>query len=59
MKVHVKAVVVYPIYINQELEVANPDDIESVREATLKEAAKAELPRPVIHDSDSHPDMIE
>jgi hypothetical protein len=38
MKIHVTATVVYPVYINQEFDVKNPDDL---REAILKQADKS------------------
>ena len=61
MKIKVIATVVFPIYINQEVEVAE-DSPEAIREAIL-ELADTYLEQgsssPIITESNSHPELEE
>lgn len=61
MKIHVKAIVSYPVFINQEIEVPNTS-AESIAEAVKVEADKVfhiSSITPVITDSESHPKIVE
>lgn len=60
MKIKVNAVVSYPIYINQEIEVPENASPEEIREAILEYAdlyLEQGSSSPVITESNSHPEL--
>jgi hypothetical protein len=61
MKILVKAIVSYPVFINQEIEVSE-NTPEAIAEAVKVEADKL-FPissiTPIITDSESHPQIVD